>query len=56
MGDDLLEAAHQLTDEEKGIYGLNAPLNTEENLFNYIYQNGGDVLINDKNRIRLFIT
>lgn len=46
--DDLLEAAHALTDEEKGIYGLNAPLNTEENLFNYIYQNGGDILINDK--------
>ncbi len=46
--DDLLEAAHQLTDTEKGIYGLNAPLNTEENFFNYVYQNGGDILINDK--------
>lgn len=46
--DDLLNAAHALTDSEKGIYGLNAPLNTEENLFNYIYQNGGDVFTNDK--------
>ena len=46
--DDLLSAAHDLTDSEKGVYGLNAPLNTEENLFNYVYQNGGDILINDK--------
>lgn len=48
--DDLVEAATKLTDSEKGIYGLGAPLNTEENFYNYVYQNGGDMLLDNKTK------
>lgn len=46
--DDLLSAAQVLTDEEAGIYGLLAPLNRQEGYHNFIYQNGGAVLSEDK--------
>lgn len=46
--DTLLDAAIELTDQEKGIYGFLAPLNREEGYHNFIYQNGGKVLSDDK--------
>ncbi|MGL4335955.1 MAG: ABC transporter substrate-binding protein [Turicibacter sp.] len=48
--DTLLEAAKTLTDKEKGVYGISAPLNTQEGLFNYVYQNGGDVFTDNKTK------
>lgn len=46
--DDLLEAAQELTDEEAGVYGVLAPLNRQEGYHNFIYQNGGYVISEDK--------
>lgn len=46
--DDLLENAQALTDAENGVYGILAPLNREEGYHNFIYQNGGHVLSEDK--------
>lgn len=46
--DDLLENAIELTDEENGVYGFLAPLNREEGYHNFIHQNGGQVLSDDK--------
>jgi multiple sugar transport system substrate-binding protein len=46
--DDLLENAKLLTDEENGVYGVLAPLNREEGYHNFIYQNGGYVISDDK--------
>lgn len=46
--DDLLTAAQELTDKEAGIYGILAPLNRQEGYHNFIYQNGGQVLSDDK--------
>lgn len=44
----LLDAAKKLTNPDKGIYGLAAPLNLQEGIDNFIYQNGGEVLSQDK--------
>ena len=41
--DDLMAAAEQLTDQENGIYGLNADNNGQNFYWNLIWQNGGDV-------------
>lgn len=46
--DDLLENAIALTDEEAGVYGFLAPLNRQEGYHNFIHQNGGQVLSEDK--------
>ncbi|OJF92775.1 sugar ABC transporter substrate-binding protein [Alkalibacterium sp. 20] len=46
--DDLLENAKALTDLENNIYGVLAPLIREEGYHNFIYQNGGHVLSEDK--------
>lgn len=46
--DDLLTAAEELTDEEAGVYGILAPLNRQEGYHNFIHQNGGYVLSEDK--------
>ena len=46
--DDLLSAAQELTDEESGVYGVLAPLNRQEGYHNFIYQNDGYVLSEDK--------
>lgn len=48
--DDLLENAIELTDEENDVYGFLAPLNREEGYHNFIYQNGGQVLSDDKSQ------
>ncbi|MEK4948724.1 ABC transporter substrate-binding protein [Carnobacterium sp. FSL W8-0810] len=46
--DDLLVAAQELTDEEAGVYGILAPLNRQEGYHNFIYQNDGYVISEDK--------
>lgn len=46
--DDLLVAAQELTDEEAGVYGVLAPLNRQEGYHNFIYQNDGYVISEDK--------
>lgn len=46
--DDLLENAIELTDVENNVYGFLAPLNREEGYHNFIHQNGGQVLSDDK--------
>lgn len=46
--EDMLTAAEELTDEEAGVYGVLAPLNRQEGYHNFIHQNGGYVLSDDK--------
>lgn len=46
--DDLLENAELLTDLENDVYGVLAPLNREEGYHNFIHQNGGYVISEDK--------
>ncbi|SFC09358.1 multiple sugar transport system substrate-binding protein [Alkalibacterium subtropicum] len=46
--DDLLENAEILTDVENDVYGVLAPLNREEGYHNFIHQNGGYVISEDK--------
>jgi len=46
--DDLLVAAKELTDEEAGVYGVLAPPGRQEGYHNFIYQNNGYVLSEDK--------
>lgn len=46
----LLENAKKLTNKEKGIYGFGAPLNSHEGYYNFIFQNGGYVLSDDKTK------
>lgn len=46
--DTLLDRAIELTDEDAGVYGFLAPLGREEGYHNFIYQNGGEVLSEDK--------
>lgn len=46
--DDLLENAMELRDEESGVYGFLAPLDRHEGYHNFIYQNGGQVISDDK--------
>lgn len=46
--DTLLETAIELTDEKAGVYGFLAPLGREEGYHNFIYQNGGQVLSDNK--------
>lgn len=48
--DTLVEAAKQLTDAEKGIYGFAAPLDAQQGYYNFIYQNGGYVISDDKTK------
>lgn len=45
---DMLAAAKKLTNESEGIYGMSAPLNLQEGIDNFIYQNGGQVFSDDK--------
>lgn len=44
----LVEVAHKLTDEANGIYGFAAPLDAQQGYYNFIYQNGGYVITEDK--------
>lgn len=46
--DDLVTAAKTLTDEANGIYGFAAPLDKQQCFYNFIYQNGGTILTDDK--------
>ena len=48
--DDLLKAAKKLTNAEKGIYGFGAPLDLQQGFDNFIFQNGGQVLSDDKTK------
>lgn len=48
--DVLLESAIELTDADEGIYGFLAPLNRHEGYHNFIYQNGGEVISDDKTK------
>ncbi len=48
--DKLLDTAKKLTNKEKGIYGLSAPLNTHEGIYNYVFQNGGKIVSDDKTK------
>lgn len=45
--DTLLENAKKLTDADNGIYGLSAPQNTHEGIYDYVFQNGGRILSED---------
>ncbi|WP_294392795.1 sugar ABC transporter substrate-binding protein [uncultured Clostridium sp.] len=45
--DTLLENAKKLTNTDKGIYGLSAPLNTHEGIYNYVFQNEGRIVSED---------
>lgn len=49
----LKEAAKQLTDEEKGIYGFAAPNDTEVGYYSVIFQNEGKVISDDKTKSEL---
>lgn len=51
--DTLLEAAKKITDEEKGIYGIAAPNNGHEGYWNFVYQNEGEILNNDRTKSEL---
>lgn len=44
----LLENAKKLTDEENGVYGFGAPLTDQSGFLNFIYQNGGFELEDNK--------
>lgn len=47
---DLLAAAKKITNPEKGIYGFGAPLDLQQGFDNFIFQNGGQVLSDDKTK------
>jgi len=44
--DDLYDAAKALTKD--GVYGFLAPLHNQEGYYNFVYQNGGTIITNDK--------
>ncbi len=48
--DTLLENAQKLNDPDNGVYGVLAPLNSQEGYYNFIFQNGGYVLSEDKTK------
>lgn len=48
--DTLLEASKKLTNKDAGVYGFGAVLNEHEGYYNFIYQNGGEVLTDGKTK------
>ncbi|MEZ3487719.1 MAG: sugar ABC transporter substrate-binding protein [Lachnospiraceae bacterium] len=48
--DRLKEAAGELTDKEKGIYGLLVQYNTNDSIYHYIWQNEGDIINEDETK------
>ncbi len=48
--DDMVEAARELTDESKGIYGIAARPDTQEGLYNSIPQAGGSIISEDRKK------
>lgn len=47
---DLLAAAKKLTNPAKGVYGFGAPMDLQQGFDNFIFQNGGKVLSDDKTK------
>jgi multiple sugar transport system substrate-binding protein len=45
--DDLRAAAEQLTDADSGRFGYGSTLSAQQNLYNFIYQNGGRIISED---------
>ncbi len=43
-----LDAAQKLTDKSKGIYGYTANLDTQQGYYDFVYQNNGTILSDDK--------
>lgn len=48
--DTFLEAAKKLTDSQKGIYGFTAANNGHEGYWNFIFQNKGQIMTQDRKR------
>lgn len=48
--DDLLAAAKKITNPAKGVYGFGAPMDLQQGFDNFIFQNGGKVLSDDKTK------
>lgn len=46
----LVEVAQQLTDADNGIYGFLAPPDQQALYYDFVYQNGGEILSEDKTR------
>jgi multiple sugar transport system substrate-binding protein len=46
--DDLKAAAEKLTKKDGSQYGILAPLHNQEGYYNFVYQNGGTIVTNDK--------
>lgn len=46
----LLEVSQKLTDPAKGIYGFAAQTDQQEGYYNFVYQNGGDIISKDKKK------
>lgn len=45
--DILLDSAKKLTDKDNGVYGIAAPQNTHEGIYNFVFQNDGLILSED---------
>lgn len=46
----LLEAAQKLNDPANGVYGFLSPVDSQQNYYDFIFQNGGEVLSSDKKK------
>lgn len=46
----LLKVAKKLTDTSKGVYGIAAPADAQQGYYNFIYQNGGNIISPDKKK------
>lgn len=46
----LLEAAQKLNDPANGVYGFLSPVDSQQNYYEFIFQNGGEVLSADKKK------
>lgn len=46
--DDLYEAAKKLTKDDGSKYGILTPLHNQEGYYNFVYQNGGTIITDDK--------
>lgn len=46
----LLEVAQKLNDPANGVYGFLSPVDSQQNYYNFIFQNGGQVLSADKKK------
>lgn len=46
----LVEVSKKLTDPSKGVYGFAAPADMQQGFYNFVYQNGGNILSADKKK------